>query len=353
MQTHRKWAAEAFQGLSVLEILSEDSAGVGDDLARGLGLCLDRYDTVGAAAERLMADPVDLLVLELGLADRNGIELLGVLETLGLRIPTLIFAPRPRPVAIEALHAFVCVVSPASFDQPARLIGAALERAVVAPDGPMFSAADYLRLALELTQSVDLRLYFGGGQRLQLEVVGGDLWNAYRDERVGFAALERLPDASPQTVEARHLRSVPTVRQIIETGSSVLRRLRVRSARSSAAQSAAMDVAADTSLDTAEIDRGDVVALRRGRGDTPAEEAPAPPTARPTAADSDSHCAPEPSESPAERSAFDKAFAEGIDAAFHRDYPRSIAAFERALELRPNDRRVRFNISRIRRLLGG
>ncbi len=329
----------ALEDLHVLEVLPERTQGISRDSVFDLGLVRHRCHSVEAGSQQLMDHAADLLVIHPDLPDRNGLELLGALELLNLRIPTVICSSRTRPTALELLHPFVSVVPLDALQHPEKPFTAALERARHATPEVTFTVTDFLRLAIELGQSASIVLHLAAQLRVQLQVVGGDLWNVYTPERTGLAVLEAIAGATPSGVEVKHLRSVPSERQIPDPGTAVLQRLRRRKA--------------DRITQPVVIDNR-VAGRQATHRITPA---PAPKPLAPSEVHPGSGVvsAPPPESSPGDRNAspavpdaFDRAFAAGLDCALRRNYREALAHFEEALRLRPVDRRVQFNIERVR-----
>jgi two-component system copper resistance phosphate regulon response regulator CusR len=110
-----------------------------DRLAKTLGKGLEeaRYSaatcrSVAEARRRLAAEPVDLILLDLGLADGDGLDLLRAIRREGLRIPVLIITARDAiPDRVQGLDAGAddYLVKPFAFAELLARIRARLNRA--------------------------------------------------------------------------------------------------------------------------------------------------------------------------------------------------------------------------------
>jgi two-component system OmpR family response regulator len=96
-------------------LIVEDDSRIVDFMRRGLrasGYEVDATDTAHAALGRLVAHQVDVLILDLGLPDMDGLSLLGELEARDASVPTIIVTaksdPRYREEAIRmGVRAFI------------------------------------------------------------------------------------------------------------------------------------------------------------------------------------------------------------------------------------------------------
>ncbi len=290
------------------------------------GVDFEYHPTVGSASRSLISDEPPFAVLtDLQHLDCSGIELLGVLESQAIRIPVLILVPATQSARIDQDHPFLTFLPHFSPAEIAAVVATAAERAAAAPEGPMFRILDYLRLAIELKQSVALRLRFGADAELRIEVLGGDLWNVYAGTETGFRVLSRLALAAPKRVRASHVHAVPTERQIYKAPDEVLRHL-------SLGVGVELPELGTSGRETQPIDFVDFIPRREG------DEARV------------SRSGDQDGSSPASDDGYSVAVANGIDAALRRDFVEAIKAFEKALETRPNDPQAQYNLDRIRGL---
>ncbi len=312
----------------VLAVLREEK--VYRDLA-GSGheeIALDFHPTIDSASRFLAeGEPPSALLTDLTFANRNGLELLGELDTRGIRIPVLVLTPGPGPVRVEQDHPFLTVLPQVSRQGLVRVVSEATQRASVAPDGPMFRVLDYLRLALELKQSVILKLHLAASIELRLDILGGDLWNAYADTEGGFRVLSMLAAESPKSVATSQFQRLPSERQIHKSPREILRGLSAAIANS---PTKSPTKSRRYAPETQPLDLTEFV--------TSAAPATKPPVAP---IEPDAGAAVREDE-------YKVAIANGIDAALQRDFASAIEAFERALAARPGDRQALYNLKRIR-----
>ncbi|MEM7350989.1 MAG: hypothetical protein AAF657_09305 [Acidobacteriota bacterium] len=181
---------------------------------------------------------------------------------------------------------------------------------------------DYLLPAVLCRRSVSMELLSTGGLEVSVEVVGGDIWNAYAGVLEAVPALETILFQTISRVEIRMLQMIPGERQMGHSGLEALgpatRLLKSRRVQDS------------QRFGTREIDISGVAAEMRAMNSQQVELAGTP-------------------ESPNDR--FEHLLATGIEASLARDYPRAGRAFEEALTLKPGDARVRHNLERIRQYL--
>ncbi len=178
---------------------------------------------------------------------------------------------------------------------------------------------DYVLPAILCRRSVSLRLQSADGLAVSVELVGGDIWNAYTEDLEPESALEAILFAPVSAVEIRILQMIPGERQIILCGVDALS-LATRASESAGQQPHG----------TNKVDMRAVVAELRAANSRSAKSEGA-------------------GESLDDR--FEALLATGIEASLSRDYSRAGQAFEEALTIRPGDPRVRHNLERIRRHL--
>ncbi len=195
---------------------------------------------------------------------------------------------------------------------------------------------DYLLPAILTGRSVSLNLRLSAGHQVLVELVGGDVWNVYAADLEAQAALESILFEPVSQVEIQTLQTIPGERHICHPGVEALapgNRGAQRDGRSTRDR--------NHDLGTQEICPIELVAELRA----PASAAPPSSDTATTVGE-----APAAVEDPvADR--FDSLFSAGLEAALARDYPRAARAFEEALELRPNEPRVKHNLDRVRRHL--
>ena len=196
-------------------------------------------------------------------------------------------------------------------------------------------SVDYLLSGILSRRSITLDLTLESGASATVEVLGGDVWNVYCDGLEALPALGSILFERVVGAEVRTLNTIPGERQIRVSGLEAVSPAARRLAAGAGPGTVPIDVIEDPGTREIFLD---------ARADEPEPEpassmpvSPAPASSTPV--------------SPDER--FDRLLAQGIQASLSRDYRRAAEAFESALELRPDDQRVKFNLDRVRSHLGG
>ncbi len=195
---------------------------------------------------------------------------------------------------------------------------------------------DYLLPAILSGRSVSLNLRLSADHQVLVELVGGDVWNVYAADLEAEAALESILFEPVSQVEIQTLQTIPGERHICRSGVEAL-----GSGSRGARRDGRSTRGKDHDLGTQEICPIELIADLRSAANAP------PPSSDVAAADAETPAAIE--DPVADR--FDSLFSAGLEAALARDYPRAAQAFEEALDLRPNEPRVRHNLDRVRRHL--
>lgn len=282
-------------------LLIEDEPTLRASMARGLarlpGVEVAEAGSLDEALPVLDANPPALVLSDIDLPGRSGIELLGELGRRGLRVPVVFISAylkaygaqippradvevREKPVSLEELRQLV-------------LARIATPGAEAAP----FTASDYLQLACVGRHSVVIEVRVEGGGAGSLVVSGGQAWSAQDDEGEGEAAFRRLVLSRAHSVRCQTLRGAPGPRNLSGGFQELL-------------------------LEAARLDDED------RRGFAPACDEPAPPPPR----------------------TFDSVWEEGVAALRSKDYPLALRAFREARTLKPGDAWVTMNLERLRRM---
>jgi DNA-binding response OmpR family regulator len=146
-------------------VLVEDNLQLANSVAAGLeedGYGVDIVDTAAKAIERGMRRDLDLMILDLGLPDRDGIEVLKTLRAAHINVPILVLTARDaidsRVAALEA-GADDYLVKPFAFAELVARITALVRRA----GGPRWAPAHELPIVMRDDLVVEAR---GPGGRI-------------------------------------------------------------------------------------------------------------------------------------------------------------------------------------------
>ncbi len=259
--------------------------------------------TVDEAVKVLKNDPPNLLITDLNLPGRNGLEMITELEAAGLAIPIIVMTA--HRAAFEPLfprnRELTVLEKPVPTATLLELMHRQLKEARSAPIGPAFLVADYLQLAAMGRYSVVLRVSLLGNDEGWLEIVEGNIWNAIYGELTGEEAVAALLTEPADAVATQVMTELPRSRQIERGTNNLL-----------------LDLARQQDE------------ARRS-------------------ADSGQGQAAQPQRSSASQR-YSEAFEDGMDAVGEERWDQATAAFQQALEVQPGDTRARYNLERIERL---
>lgn len=162
------------------------------------------------------------------------------------------------------------------------------------------------------------------GVEAQIDVVGGDIWNAYSGDLISKEAVDAIIYEPMANVTARPLNTIPGERQITTSGPQTMgpdtRRLRDPSEDS--------EGDGDQDFGTQEVEPKAILANLE-------QSADAESVGRSDSADE----------------LFDRHLTAGIKASLERNYKLAAESFASALEVRPGDTKAEFNLNRVRRYL--
>lgn len=293
-------------------LLVEDEATLRGSVARGLsrlpGVEVVAVGTVADALAAIDQGPPDLVLSDIDLPDRTGIELLGELARRNIRCPVVFVSAYLRAYGAQIPpHAGVEVLEkPVALETLREVVQRRLRTQVDAP----FAVVDYIQLACMGHRSV--RIEFRGERFISWIVVkDGVLWAAEDHKGVGVPAFQRLAFRRDGQVDCTTLRDDPGQRTIHEGWESLL-------------------LEAARLLDEARVSEPEVrLSLAPALEDTPSVPPPA-----------------EPSLSEVEER-FALVWDRGLQALLARHYQDALGAFIEARELCPEDRKVQANIARL------
>lgn len=294
-------------------------------LSRLNGVAVTGVGTVTAALAEITARPPAVVISDIDLPDRSGIELLGELGARGLK-PYVVFvsayvnayrAQIPRHAGVEVME------KPVTLEALRALVQ---QRAgVVSDSSSPFGVADYLQLATLGRHSVVLEV--GGSVTGTIIVVSGEAWGAQDARGTGIEAFRRLALAAGVMVRCQTLVGDAGPRNLTGSGESLLLEC-ARLADEASRQRPPTPVPSPASLGE------DPFAAEDGPPAPPPEAPPAP--------------APPPARS---GPTFELLFERGVEASLARQHQAALDAFRLALELRPDDPKTRVNIQRLEKLI--
>lgn len=293
-------------------LLIEDEAVLRSNIARALGRLpgMEVLDagSVDEAIALLARGKPDLVVSDIDLPRRTGIEMLGELGSRGLHVPIVFVTGYLRAYASQIpRHANIEVLEkPLAIDELRAVVerhlrSSARSSSELAP----FGVADYMQLAGMGRHSVLIELATDDRRVGTVCMVNGEAWSAEDERGTGPDALRRLAFLDDAVVTCRTL----------------------------------VGDAGPRTLDG----RWEWVLMEAARLEDEShrlESDPAP------------GLPPPPMETAAERAAraFERAWDEGIEALLRKDYGKALEAFLRAREFAPEDTKVAANLRRLAQL---
>lgn len=310
-------------------LLIEDEAMLRANVVRALarlpGLEIVDAGSLEEALPLLDRNQPDIIVSDIDLPKRTGIEILGELAIRRMRIPVIFVtgylraygAQIPRHQDIDVLE------KPLAMED----LRAAIERRIrpqdsLRPSAP-FGVPDYMQLAGMGRHSVVIEVSTRKGVVGSVVMVDGEAWSADDTQGGGTEALRRLAFVADGVVSCRSLTGTPAARNLDASWEWVL----MEAARShdESGESPSIEIPpVGMPIPASSSDSG--VHSIDGYGLGSAER--------------------EPADDYAGR-AFERAWDEGISALLKKDHSAALAAFVTAREFKPDDVKVRANIDRL------
>lgn len=343
-------------------LIIEDEPVLRSSMSRGLSKLPDvvviDVGTIKGALEVIDQSPPQMIISDIDLPDRSGIELLGELGRRGLKLPILFVSAylkaygsqipphanvdvREKPVHFEELRAIV-----------QERLGATAKEAEIAP----FGVADYVQLACLGRHSVIIEVE-SPEARGRIVIDTGTVWTAADERGEGTEAFQRLAFVQGGATRVATLRGEPGPRTIDAGWEGLL----INAARHydeevhASARGEALtregrsvdDIDLDVTWPSAPVPAELSVSPPRA---PEAAERPSdiPSTARSAGADAKS--APPDALGGGAAIEFEDIWDAGVAALLKKDYHEAWRAFSRAAELRPEDPKVSANLSRLRQL---
>jgi CheY-like chemotaxis protein len=199
-------------------LILEDEGVLRASMARGIGK-LPGVEVVdaGTFAEALRfidEKPPKLILSDLDLPDRSGLELLGALGARGLRIPIVFITAYLKAYGSQIPpHANVEVrEKPIALDELRKLVKTYLQDTSSSP----FSVADYLQIAAMGSHSVEITLERDDGRSGRIIVFGGALWSSSDERGAGPDSFKRLALLQNAFITCAAVRGEPGERNVYE-----------------------------------------------------------------------------------------------------------------------------------------
>lgn len=313
-------------------LLVEDETMLRSTIARGLskidGVVVADAPDLEAALEEIDRAAPDVIVSDLDLPGRSGLELLGELGRRGLRVPVIFVSGYLQAYRSQIPpHANVEVLEkPVSLDELRMMVQRRSPRASRPLEDAPFTVADYLQLAGIGRRSVKLEVERDDQIIGEVTVWNGETWSATDALGKGESALRRLAFNPGSHVRCCSLSVPPEERTLPGQWEVVL-------------------------LEAARRDDEERASSLHPR--------PEGEVHRPAWGPAYGGAALRTESRPLERSeppksalddAFDGAWEEGLAALLVKDYPTALRALRAASELKPDDKKVRANLRRLAEL---
>ncbi len=337
-------------------LVVEDEPVLRASMVRGLskleGIEVLSSGTVRDARRAIHATPPDLVIADLDLPDGSGIEVVGELDRVGLRVPIVFVSAyvgqyRGRLPKRSGTDVFE---KPISLERLRRLVDERLNGEADVASSP-FGVADYIQLAGMGRRSVVIEVRGHVAGRGEILIRGGEVWSARDEQGDGQSAFRRLAFLKDAIVTCRPLDHADgTTRNVTGSCESVL----LEAAR-------LMDEAADEAETKQGVTLPPTTALSARASDAPIsdDDWDFPPVHRPLAPArgwSDEKTKPsammEPellSTAAIERS-FKEYYEKGVDALLSKRFEDAYHAFRSADEVAPGDTRVHANLERLKQM---
>jgi len=308
-------------------LIIEDEPVLRSSMARGLsrmpGVTVAEAGSVGEAVAVLDSMPPRLILSDIDLPDRSGLEILGEIGKRGLRIPVVFISAYLKAYSAQIpRHADVDVrEKPVGLEELRSIVSQKLGAATPAEDAEPFNVADFVQLACLGQRSVVVQIAEAGTNTGSIVVHRGEAWAARDSRGAGQDAFYRLAMDPNVSASCRTLKEAPGDRNLFDPWEMLL-------------------------LDAARLADETAAGMRGGPSHGESETAATPV---PTEPEVEIVAAPvAPPEPP--NDGFDDIWDEGVSALLARDYHGALKAFLAARDLRPKDGRVIANLDRLSKM---
>lgn len=179
-------------------LLVEDEVLFRSSLARGLSklenVQVVAVGTVGEALAYIEKSNFDLIISDINLPDRSGLELFDEIGKMTISIPIILMTGYLSSYQTKlANHPFIDVIEkPIKLSFIRGIVKDRLKNHSEIKQSPPFSAGDYLQLAAFGRHSVSILSYFAGRKIGEIVVHKGDVWRATDLRGGGREAFRRL-----------------------------------------------------------------------------------------------------------------------------------------------------------------
>ena len=321
-------------------LVLEDEVVLRSSMVRGLSklpnIAVDGAGTLDEALAAIDTAAPDLILSDLDLPHRSGIELVGELASRRLQIPIVYIsaylnaygAQIPPNACVEVLE------KPVELRELRELVlrYVGTDESASAAATP-FSLVDYVQLAALGCHSVQIRSLDSAGREGTVILHAGQVWHAEDEDGAGRDALFRLLTVKSVKLDCRTQSEPPGVRNVEGRWDELL----IEAAR--LADEAGVPLGGNEYESVPTPTRAGAVLLAFDEiGDAHGGDG-WPPSAAESAAE------PSPEDDP-----FTEARERGLEALLAKDYESAYVAFSDADRLRPGDRVVAANLSRLRDL---
>ncbi len=318
-------------------LILEDEPMLRNAMVRGLGRMPGVHVTDAScfsqALEFIDCAAPDLVLSDIDLPDRSGIEILGELGRRGLRIPVVFISGFLKAYRAQIpQHANVIVLEkPIAIDELRQVVRERLPQNGDAPEPSPFSVPDYLQLAAMGRRSMVLEVRGPTEENGQIVVHDGELWFVSDHLGNGLEALGRLAFLPNARVACRTLGAVPPERNVESSIDGAL----LEAAR-------LLDEASKLSIPPTSLDASPTSVDALSLDEAFASHPPPAPNAEQEQGTLLTSLPPPPG--------FEDAWDKGIAALLRKDYDAAYGAFYEAAALRPEDMRVQVNLRRLEEL---